>query len=273
MDISQLTTTGTSVGTIEGGGNIFLGSKALTLITIGQSKVFSGVIADGGAGGGTGGSVNMAGDGASFLTLSGTNTYTGGTMVSGGTLLVDGSIVGNTKLQNGGTLGGSGTVGNGGTSVVTIDSGGTLSPGNSPGTLHINGSLDFKTGSAYLVQLNIASPGGGGGAQSDQTQVTGDVILNNATLSLQLGLTPVVGQQFTIIDNQNIHLVSGTFNGLRQGAEFTTDGDTFSISYTGGDGNDVVLTTVAVPEPSSLTLIGLGMLSVILARKKLQSLK
>jgi hypothetical protein len=42
------------------------------------------------------------------------------------------------------------------------------------------------------------------------------------------------------------------FAGLPEGATVTSGGDTFRISYTGGTGNDVVLTTlVVVPEPST----------------------
>jgi hypothetical protein len=40
--------------------------------------------------------------------------------------------------------------------------------------------------------------------------------------------------------------VSGTFAGLAQGATTVVDGITYSISYTGGDGNDVVLVVTAV---------------------------
>jgi autotransporter-associated beta strand protein len=87
LDISKLDTTGTGVGSLEGSGNVFLGSKNLS---VGSNKEFSGVIQDGGDGAGTGGSLTKLGSGA--LTLSGINTYTGATVVKGGALIVDGSI-------------------------------------------------------------------------------------------------------------------------------------------------------------------------------------
>src|SRR5262249_20617694 len=38
--------------------------------------------------------------------------------------------------------------------------------------------------------------------------------------------------------------VAGTFAGLPEGATFVAGGQTFQISYTGGDGNDVALTAI-----------------------------
>jgi hypothetical protein len=40
-------------------------------------------------------------------------------------------------------------------------------------------------------------------------------------------------------------MIGNTFNGLAEGDQFTIDGETFAISYHGGDGNDVNLTSVA----------------------------
>lgn len=52
------------------------------------------------------------------------------------------------------------------------------------------------------------------------------------------------GDQFTIINNQSDTPVIGTFTGMAEGAQFVVEGITFSITYTGGDGNDVVLTAL-----------------------------
>jgi hypothetical protein len=74
----------------------------------------------------------------------------------------------------------------------------------------------------------------------------GPVAINDATLntSLYKGYSIKAGDTFTIIDNQGSGAVTGTFQGLAQGAQFTVDGVTFSITYTGGTGNDVVLTAL-----------------------------
>ena len=49
----------------------------------------------------------------------------------------------------------------------------------------------------------------------------------------------------TIIKNNGLSPVSGTFVGLSEGSFFTDSGFMFRISYVGGSGNDVVLTDVA----------------------------
>jgi autotransporter-associated beta strand protein len=81
--------------------------------------------------------------GGGTLTLSGNNTYTGGTTVSAGTLLVNGSLANSAvTVGNGGTLGGSGTLG----ALVTVQSGGVLSPGHNHGSLAA-AVLDLQAGS------------------------------------------------------------------------------------------------------------------------------
>ncbi len=84
FDISQLTSAGTTAGSIEGGGSYLLGAKALTVGSNNHSTEVSGSIADGGLGLGTGGALIKVGTGT--LTLSGTSSYSGGTMISAGTL-------------------------------------------------------------------------------------------------------------------------------------------------------------------------------------------
>jgi autotransporter-associated beta strand protein len=153
LDISGLTTGGTTVGSIEGDGAVHLGANNLTVGGNNLSTSFSGVIQDGGIPGGTGGSLTKVGTGT--LTLSGINTYTGGTAVNAGTLEVDGSIANSSAVtvNSGGTLSGTGIVD---PVTTTIMSGGTLSPGNAAnptGTLTITGNLAFQSGALYVVQV------------------------------------------------------------------------------------------------------------------------
>jgi autotransporter-associated beta strand protein len=88
-----------TAGSIQGAGNYSeVGLNNL-------AKEVSGIIADGGAAGGTGGSLTKAGTGT--LTLTGENTYSGGTTISAGTLQLGdggtaGSIIGN--VTDDGTL-------------------------------------------------------------------------------------------------------------------------------------------------------------------------
>jgi Dockerin type I domain len=68
------------------------------------------------------------------------------------------------------------------------------------------------------------------------------------------GFTPSVGNQFVIIDNDGTDAVSGTFAGLSEGATVTANGLSFTISYLGGTGNDIVLTRIATP-PSAVSSV------------------
>lgn len=63
------------------------------------------------------------------------------------------------------------------------------------------------------------------------------------------------GDEFFIILNGGANAVNGTFSGLPEGSFFNAGGDTFRISYIdSGDAtllNDISLTVIAIPEPST----------------------
>ncbi len=94
LDISFHNPPGITIGSLEGDGDVFLGSNRLTVGNNPLSTTLSGVLQDGGDGGGTGGSIVKSGVGT--LSLSNANTYTGGTRVSAGALqaLHDGAVGG-----------------------------------------------------------------------------------------------------------------------------------------------------------------------------------
>jgi autotransporter-associated beta strand protein len=104
FDISRLTSGGMTAGSIEGAGTYQLGSKALTVGLNNLSTEVSGTIVDGGFSGGAGGALIKVGTGT--LTLTGANTYSGGTSFNGGILAVNtDSNLGTGPLSfNGGTL-------------------------------------------------------------------------------------------------------------------------------------------------------------------------
>ncbi len=79
--------------------------------------------------------------------------------------------------------------------------------------------------------------------------VTGTVALGGAQLDLSRTFATFPASQFTLIDNDgNADQVSGTFAGLSEGAIVIVNNIPMSISYVGGDGNDVVLTVVTPTE-------------------------
>lgn len=132
---------------------------------------------------------------------------------------------------------------------------GLIAPGNSPG-IYSSGNLTLDSGSGYQFELGGSAPGTG----YDQIDVTGTVTLTNPELIIQQwnGYQPTPNQTFIIINNDGIDAISGTFNGITEGAQFTKAfngvDSLFSVSYVGGDGNDVVLTYLgAVPAPSTNT--------------------
>ncbi|MGA3144659.1 MAG: autotransporter-associated beta strand repeat-containing protein [Verrucomicrobiota bacterium] len=173
--------------------------------------------------------------GSGTFTIGGNSTYTAGiTHVLAGKVVINGSqpLIPVT-VDAGATLGGSGTVG-------PITANGIISPGNSVGILN-SSNVTFSSLGNFTAELTGPNPGVGG---YDQLNVTGTASLASATLTVIPNFTtPVsIGQQFTIINNDLADAITGTFNGLANGAQFSTGGYTFRINYAGGTGNDVVLT-------------------------------
>ena len=248
-DTVSITVNGTSILTLQASetiGNLTgnnaglavdLGSYTLTTGGANIDITFPGVIS------GTG---NLVKIGSGIFTTSGANTYSGTTTVSGGTLSVTGSLAntGSLSVASGATLAGSGSVGTALTNgAVTVLSGGILAPGvSAPGTLTLNNGLTVASGGTVAMQLNSATAGTG----YDQIVVKGGVDLTGSTLSTTLGYTPAASASFTLIDNDLSDAVTGTFNGLSEGATFSLDGGLYRISYAGGSGNDVVLSVVPV---------------------------
>jgi outer membrane autotransporter protein len=190
FDMSTLTAAGMTAGSIEGAGSYFLGSKELTTGLNNLSTTVSGVIADGGAGGGTGGSLIKVGTGR--LTINGEGTYTGGTTVRSGAIVVgDPSHVaaalsggGPISVDAGATLGGYGSV-TGPVSNSGVIAAGSATPGfiGSPtGTFTINGDLTNRatvqlgSGASIgnVLQVNGNYIGAGGAALAVNTFLGGD---------------------------------------------------------------------------------------------------
>lgn len=166
----------------------------------------------------------LAKAGAGTLLLNGVNTFTGTTTVLAG------------------TLGGTGVIG-----PLEVSGTATLAPGQSAGTLH---ARDVSLGDGTTLALDFASV-----ALADQLDVTGRLTLNDTSISAPtLSYTPTTSATFIIIANDGTDAVSGvlTLSGtpLADGAAFFAGGVTWTISYTGGTGNDVTLTAAQASTPT-----------------------
>ncbi|MBJ7499628.1 MAG: autotransporter-associated beta strand repeat-containing protein [Sphingopyxis sp.] len=137
------------------------------------------ILTDAGTNFALGGVISGAGSltksGAGILTLSGNNSYAGATSVNAGTLRINGdqsAATGLVTVASGATLAGSGTIGGN----VNVLNGGILAPGNSPGTLNINGDLSLAGGS--VLNFEFGEAGVAGGALNDLVNVGGNLTLD-----------------------------------------------------------------------------------------------
>src|SRR5262245_5621043 len=157
--------------------------------------------------------------GPGTLVLTANNSYSGATTIDGGTLIVNGSIANSTVTVNtGGRLSGTGMIGN------TIINGGTLSPGNSIGTLTVSGNLVMTAAASYLVEISPTN--------ADRTNVAATASLGG-TVQAAFASGSYVTRAYTILSAAGGR--SGTFNALT-----TTNlpaGFIASLSYTATDVN------------------------------------
>lgn len=240
---------GTGGGVIE-----TVGSSTSTAI----DKVISNVT-------GQTGSLTKTGAGTLTLATGVTHTYTGDTTVSAGKLVVNGNISTSllTTVQTGASLGGSGSVG-----ALTVDVNGTLTPGNSPGNLTVNGDLTLA--GTYVWELAALATSGAGINFDTITLTSGNADLTGSLLSLSLGSFAPSADAFWqtnrtwagILNNTGGGTLTGMFGGIDNSAWSSLG--TFS---TVADGNDVNLVWTAVPEPGAVFLGSLGALALLRRRR------
>ena len=117
-------------------------------------------------------------------------------------------MAGPVAIGSGSTLTGTGRTG-------AIVNNGILVPGDSAGTITINGNYVQSATGAFQVQIG----GSAAVSQYDQLSVNGSVTLGGSLdVSLISGFIPGNGNSFTIIDNDGTDAVAGNFAGLPDGA-------------------------------------------------------
>jgi autotransporter-associated beta strand protein len=217
-----------TIASLNGNGTVQLATAVLTINNVLQSSFFGGVFI------GPGGLVK---DGPSTFVLTNDNPAFGAVTINAGSfgLRGAGALASNVTL-NGGRLFGGGPLG----SLNAV--GGRIEPGTveAPGALEPK-SLTLAAGATAAFTL-FSAPGGLG---NDQIRVTGTVNLGNAALDLESAGTFVpFNGKLTLIDNDGTDPVIGTFANLDEGQTYARDGRFFRISYRGGTGNDVVVTSL-----------------------------
>ena len=133
---------------------------------------------------------------------------------------------------------------------MVVNSGGNLAPGsggNTTGILRSVDGLTLNAGSNFRIDINGTSVGTG----YDQfvSGTVGAVAITGSNLAIHVGGTIMIGDTFLILDKTSSGAITGQF---AQGTQVIADnGDIFSINYTGGSGNDVVLTHTGLGAPPS----------------------
>jgi hypothetical protein len=197
---------------------------------------------------------------------------------------VDGGI-GSLVLKNGTlnaqtiVVGSRGYLGGTGTITGNITNYGTFSPGNSPGTLEIDGSFTALAGSKMILEIES---NGQGGFNTDLVIFKGGQPLDLANLNAEfrfLGNTDpnVFGAsgQFNIgtfyqerqADNSLIALAPSAF----ANAVFTAHADNYQITsftFSAASGGTIMAAAVPEPETWAMMLTGLGLIGAIARRRR-----
>lgn len=156
--------------------------------------------------------------------LSGTTTFTGNSSgytgdvgVTGGKAVFNANVGGDVEVSGSGIVGGDGTI-----NTLDVITGGTVAPGNSPGTLVVTGGVTFGTGTNYNVEVD--------GAKSDKISAGGAATISGGTVHVDGGVPSL--KQYAILTATGG--VTGTFAALDTSSLFVL----YSLDY---DANNVYL--------------------------------
>jgi hypothetical protein len=203
---------------------------------------------------------------ASLIQLTGSVTFNGGVDVNGltltnfgtmtGAINGSGTVIANEISTTGGTFSGTlrGNVTIFGSMPDATVEGGSLTGIGTIGAVSTTGILSpgmpdaLRIGTLRTRSISIGGPFYADlvtGAASDQLVVTGTVTLGHELFAPMLNEPPHGVEVITIIDNDGTDAIVGIFTGLPEGTQIPQPGAVMTISYHGGDGNDVTATLVA----------------------------
>ncbi|WP_232493233.1 autotransporter outer membrane beta-barrel domain-containing protein [Novosphingobium kaempferiae] len=188
--------------------------------------------------GGLTGAGAMTKTGLGTLTLStAISTLNEGFTVDQGTLLVNSALSAlDVTVNSGARLGGTGTV----VADVHVNAGGTLAPGNSPGTLVVAaGDVTLADTATFAVEIDgrTYNSAGGAGTYDRLALTSGATFQPNGILAPTLrgitggnnNFTPIVGDTFIIVDGGPVG--SGEFDSVTQPSAGLAANTRFDVIY------------------------------------------
>lgn len=214
--------------------------------------------------------------GAGTLSMSGQNTFTGGTVIQSGTLRVDGTLASAVTVNAGARLVGTGAIDD----KLTILTGGSVGAGAvDVGTLSL-AALELRNGTT--LELKIVDGAGLAGVGFDRYLVSGALDLSATSLADRITLrlsglparfNPAFNLTFTFLDygslnlggasNITDHFAINTDNLFDQNGKALASGS-FSVLNDTASKQLSVAYTSPIPEPSTYGL-GLGALGLAIA--------
>jgi fibronectin-binding autotransporter adhesin len=219
-------------------------------------------VGSGDASGSFGGAVVLTGPGGKLVKIgAGTQEFSGtidtaaGTEVEAGRLVLNGSATGGLTVKSGATL-----AGNAGMDTLSLESGGILSPGNSPGYIHTVGDFTWAGGST--INFDLGSSGDYILTESNLVKAgSGSYNFNFSTLGdFMDGTYNLVG----FMSGTNFSASDFSYTGLPSGAHatFSIAAPYVSLTVRG------VGAGASAPEPGTLAFALIGGTLIILKRKK-----
>jgi fibronectin-binding autotransporter adhesin len=216
------------------------------------------------------GSGTVTKTGAGKLTMSGTNTYAGTTTVNNGTLVVNGTLATGgaaVTVAAGATLAGHGIIDR------TVSLAGAVSPGDNATEVLTTGSFDMNSGATFNWEHNGLAP-----TKSDLVKLQAGGVLNFGG-TWTLNLVQIDGTPLPNLLVRNY--IFDTSDAIKSIVNF--DPNNVTVNYVGqwtglqvrvlkaeqpDENGRTGVYIIAVPEPCTLSLLGLGASALLLRRRR-----